>query len=209
MSLPKRPACGICLILILASSCSSDIEEFVVGQDRFCVPNSNVMRANVAWLPESVSKSGGFNFQTKVRATAASEVLGSVMPKGHFGAFPQPAADSAYVAELRSGKDSIYTATGAYVVVGDTSRTSSVRIWERTTFDAARNASFAIAPELIASCQRYEAGQKATKLLICERAVREGNHDISFSFPYGDLNALPSIEKSVKEQVAGWHCGSK
>ena len=192
--------------LSFLASCSGDTDVFVVNQERFCVPKGNVLRANVMWLPSSVPSSGGFNFQSKAYEGTSIDLTGAVMPKGHYGAFPKPARDSVYVAELRAAKEADYATVGQYVVLGDPSKSSSVRIWERESFAASKNSRFENAPELIASCQRFETGSNRAPSLLCERAIKQATYDVVFSFAYVDLKALPSIEKQVKDQVAGWQC---
>jgi hypothetical protein len=160
-------------------------------------------------LPDSVGRGAGFNFQTKVEVAKDFEILGTVMPKGHYGAFPKPAADTIFMRELRGDlppelqADVPYLATNGYVVVGDPSKSTYLRIWDRETFDAAKMKNFSIAPELIASCQRYESfGHR----VVCWRAIRLENNDIGFDFRYEDLKALQVIERAVKEQIVSWQC---
>ncbi len=187
-------------------ACSDNIEKFVVGEVRFCVPKENILRSNVMWLPDDLPTSGGFNFQTKLSADTNSKVTGAIMPKGYYRAFPRPANDSIFVAELKSVKKTDYVIVGNYIALGNSTSTVFVRIWDRKSFEAWIVNEVAGVPELIASCQRFEIGLDRQVSILCERAVREAAYDLAWSFPFEELKSLASIEESMKEQVKGWQC---
>lgn len=192
-----------CLYL---AACSENVEKFAVGEVRFCVPKGNVLRSNVMWLPDDLPDSGGIAFQTKLFADSNSRVTGAIMPKGYYRAFPRPANDSIFVAELKSAKTIDYAIVGNYIALGNTTSTVFVRIWDRKSFEARIANEAAGVPELIASCQRFEIGVDRRVSILCERVVREAAYDLAWSFPYEELKNLALIEESMKKRVKGWQC---
>ena len=187
-------------------ACSNNVETFTVGEVRFCVPEENVLRANVMWLPGYLPSSGGFNFQTDLSADTNWKATGAVMPRGYYRAFPRPGNDSIFVAELKSVKASEYAIVGNYIALGNSDSTVFVRIWDRKSFEARIANGAAAVPELIASCQRFEIGLDRRISILCERAVRESAYDLAWSFPYEELKNLALIEESLKERVKRWQC---